>query len=165
MQTRRQRWQPTELSRDPDDVVTFVEQFVESRPSDVDKLRRADVDERHLFIWGGEFSTGWVPLRALQLDVPDLPVRAPRLPEEVTHVWVAPEAVPPSRIVAWSATSSGVTVGTVTPDGWKQRRPLPTTAARVLSRWQRRPRRRHQRSAVSSGPRGLRAHPRRSTRS
>lgn len=104
------------LSRDPEDVVTFVEQFIESRPTDIAKLRRADADERHLFIWGGEFSIGWVPLRALQLDVSDLPVRAPGLPPEITHVWLAPEAVPPSRIVMWSATTtSWVAAGTVRP--------------------------------------------------
>jgi hypothetical protein len=103
------------LSQDPDDVVTFVEEFVASRPSDVAKLGRAGTAERHLFIWGGVFSTGWVPLRALELDVPQLPLRAPQLPEELTHVWVAPAATRPARIVVWSATTDWVQVGTIRP--------------------------------------------------
>ena len=101
------------LSQEPDDVVTFVEEFVALRPSDVAKLGRAGTAERHLFIWSGVFSTGWVPLRALELDVPQLPHRAPQLPEELTHVWVAPEATPPARIVVWSATTDWVQVGTI----------------------------------------------------
>jgi hypothetical protein len=103
------------LSQDPDDVVTFVEEFVASRPSDVAKLGRAGTAERHLFIWGGVFSTGWVPLRALELDEPQLPLRAPQLPGEVTHVWVAPEATPSARIVVWSATTDWVQVATIRP--------------------------------------------------
>lgn len=105
------------LSQDPDNVVTFVEEFVASRPSDVAKLDRAGTAERHLFIWGGVFSTGWVPLRALERDVPQLPLRAPQLPEGLTHVWVAPEATPPARIVFWAATTGWVQVGTTRPAG------------------------------------------------
>ena len=105
------------LSQDPDDVVTFVEEFVESRPTDVKKLGRAKADERHLFIWSGELSTGWVSLRALALDVPRLPTRKPRLPDEISHVWVAPEATPASRIVVWSASSGWVTAGTTSSTG------------------------------------------------
>ena len=105
------------LSQDPDDVVTFVEEFAQARPSDVAKLGRADAAERHLSVWGGVFSTGWIPLRALELDVPELPVRAPRLPDEITHIWVAPEATPPARIVVWSATTGWLQAGTVRPAG------------------------------------------------
>ena len=105
------------LSQEPDDVVTFVEDFVASRPSDVARLGRAGTPERHLFICSGVFSTGWVSLRALELDVPQLPRRAPQLPEGVTHVWVAPEVTPPARIVVWSATTDWVQVGTIRPAG------------------------------------------------
>lgn len=93
------------LSTTPDDVVTFVEDFITSRPTDVAKLQRADADERHLFIWSGTHSTGQVELRALGLDVSGLPQRAPRLPEGITHVWVAPQAMRPSRTVTWSAAT------------------------------------------------------------
>ena len=103
----------TWLSMDPDDVVTFVESFIESRPSDVAKLGRSNADERHIFIWSGVFSTAERELRALALDVSDLPTRAPRLPLEVTHVWVAGESARPSRIVHWSPTSGWVEVGHV----------------------------------------------------
>lgn len=103
------------LSQDPDDVVTFIEDFIDSRPSDVVKLGRAGTAERHLFIWGGLLSTGWIALRALELSVPHLPERAPVLPEEITHVWVAPEVTPPARIVVWSATTGWVQAGTIGP--------------------------------------------------
>ena len=103
----------TWLSMDPDDVVTFVESFVESRPSDVAKLGRSNADERHIFIWSGVFSTAERELRALALDVSQLPTRAPQLPLEVTHVWVAGETARPSRIVHWSPTLGWVEVARV----------------------------------------------------
>jgi hypothetical protein len=102
------------LSRDPEDVVTFVERFIESRPSDVAKLGRSGADERHLFIWSGTQSKGLVELRALGLDVLGLPSRRPELPAEVTHVWVAPVSMPPSRIVVWGPDTGWQEAGTVT---------------------------------------------------
>ncbi len=73
------------LSQNPDDVVTFVEQFVACRPDDVVKLARSGADERHLFIWSGAFSSGWRELRALGLDIAGLRARAPRLPPALTQ--------------------------------------------------------------------------------
>ncbi len=103
------------LSTNPDDVVTFVEDFVASRPSDVEKLLRSGADERHLFVFSGAFSTGWQALRALGLDVPQLPVRAPSLPVGITHVWVAAEVgARPSRIAVWSADAGWQQAGTIT---------------------------------------------------
>lgn len=102
------------LSQDPDDVVTFVERFVESRASDVLKLGRSGADERHLFIWGGVFPDAFVELRALGTDIAGLPTRAPRLPREITHVWVAPNNAPPSRIVVWSESTGWVQAGEIT---------------------------------------------------
>lgn len=90
------------LSQDPDDVVTFVENFVASRPSDVAKLGRAGTAERHLFIWGGVFSTGWVSLRALELDVPQLPLRAPSYRKN------SPTSGSPRRRPGQHGSSSGV---------------------------------------------------------
>lgn len=101
------------LSTDPDGVVSFVESFVRSRPSDVAKLGRSGGDERHLFIWLGVFSTAERELRALALDIPQLPERAPRLPPEVTHVWVAAQTARPSRIVHWPPTLGWVQAGRV----------------------------------------------------
>lgn len=103
----------TWLSTDPDDVVSFVESFVESRPSDVAKLGRSSGDERHMFIWSGMFSTAEGELRALALDINQMPARAPRLPPEVTHVWVASETARPSRIVHWSPTHGWIQAGRV----------------------------------------------------
>lgn len=102
------------LSTDPDDVVTFVEQFIASRPTDVAKLASAAREEGHLFVWSGVFSEGWTQLRPLGLDVERLPSRAPRLPPGVTHVWVAPEAAKPSRIVHWSPAKGWAQAGTIT---------------------------------------------------
>ena len=90
------------LSSDPEDVVTFVERFAASRPDDLSKLRNSGAAERHLFVWGGVFPQDWASLRPLQLDIAALPSRAPRLPPEITHVWVAADGERPSRIVHWS---------------------------------------------------------------
>jgi len=99
------------MSRDPEDVVSFVEEFVARRPSDVRKLADTEADERHLFIWSGYYSEGWPSLRALQLDVAELPRRSPVLPPAVTHVWVANEWAPPSRILHFSPEQGWVQVG------------------------------------------------------
>ncbi len=90
------------LSSDPEDVVTFVERFASSRPDNLSKLRNSGAAERHLFVWGGAFPQDWASLRPLKLDIAALPSRAPNLPPEVTHVWVAADGERPSRIVHWT---------------------------------------------------------------
>lgn len=102
------------LSQDPEDVVAFVDRFVAARPSDVAKLGRSGAEERHLFVWSGVFSEGRRELRALGLDVAALPSRAPNLPPAVTHVWIAPEAMRPSRVVTWSAATGWEAAATLT---------------------------------------------------
>lgn len=101
------------MSLNPEDVVQFAEEFVERRPSDVAKLAASGADERHMFIWSRAFSEGLVQLRPLGLDIESLPQRAPKLPEAVTHLWVANEGARPSRIVHWSPTGGWVQAGVV----------------------------------------------------
>ena len=102
------------LSSDPEDVVRFVERFVQSRPADSAKLARSGADERHLFILGGWFPEDWPSLHPLSLDFADLPTLAPSLPEQVTHVWLCAQSERPSRIVMWCAEHGWQQVGTVT---------------------------------------------------
>ena len=90
------------LSSDPEDVVSFVEKFAASRPDNLRKLRNSGAVERHLFVWGGLFPQDWASLRPLKLDITALPSRAPNLPPEITHVWVAADGERPSRIVHWT---------------------------------------------------------------
>lgn len=101
------------LSLSPDDVVTFAEDFIARRSSDVSKLGRSGADERHLFIWSGVQSEGMAELRALGLDIESLPQRAPQLPPEITHLWIANEGGRPSRIVHWAPDQGWVEAGRV----------------------------------------------------
>jgi hypothetical protein len=101
------------LSSDPEDVVTFVERFAASRPDNLSKLRNSGAPERHLFVWGGAFPQDWASLRPLGVDIPALPSRAPNLPPEVTHVWVAADGERPSRIVHWTPDGSWQEAGRI----------------------------------------------------
>jgi len=53
-------------------------------------------------VWGGLFPEDRASLRPLKLDIAALPSRAPNLPPEITHVWVAADGERPSRIVHWT---------------------------------------------------------------
>lgn len=101
------------LSSDPEDVVTFVERFAASSTDNLSKLRDSGAAERHLFVWGGVFPQDWASLRPLQLDIAALPSRAPNLPPEITHVWIAADGERPSRIVHWSPDSGWQEAGRI----------------------------------------------------
>lgn len=74
---------PNKLSRWVDGVV-----HDSARRDNVDKLARHDaVDERHLFLWAGDESSGLL-WSIFDLGVPP-DAAAPSLPDSVTHVWVA----------------------------------------------------------------------------
>jgi hypothetical protein len=62
------------------------------------KLAATGVTERHVFI-GVSFSTRWAAYHALSDDYCGLPDRPPRLPVEVTHLWVW--SYPVGRCIAW----------------------------------------------------------------
>lgn len=65
------------------------------------KLQAAGCDETHLLVEVA-FSPPAEPWFALSRDRSDLPTHAPRLPEEVTHLWIWSQ---PGRCLSWSERS------------------------------------------------------------
>ncbi|MET9275508.1 hypothetical protein [Kribbella sp. NPDC003557] len=62
------------------------------------KLAATHAAERHVFV-GMSFSTAWGAYHALSSRYSNLPELAPRLPSEVTHVWIWPWPI--GRCLAW----------------------------------------------------------------
>ncbi|MDG4833022.1 hypothetical protein O7627_27495 [Solwaraspora sp. WMMD1047] len=62
------------------------------------KLAATDAVDRHAFI-GMSFSTPWAAYHTLSDDYQGLPSRPPKVPAEVTHVWVW--SYPIGRCIAW----------------------------------------------------------------
>jgi hypothetical protein len=62
------------------------------------KLDATHAVERHVFV-GMSFSTPWAAYHALSLDYSGVPDLAPRLPSEITHLWVWSN--PLGRCIAW----------------------------------------------------------------
>lgn len=63
------------------------------------KLSAAGGEERHLFV-GVTYSSPSDVFFALKYEERSLPLRGPRLPREITHVWLMP-ATSPGRCIAW----------------------------------------------------------------
>jgi len=63
------------------------------------KLAQTEVAERHVFL-GGTFSSSWSINYWLSHGKTDLPPVAPRLPDELTNVWVW--GYPIGRVLSWS---------------------------------------------------------------
>ena len=88
-----------------DDALGILERLVRDSDGDRQKLRNADVTERHLWIW-----TDWCTPEGLRHAFTEvtrtLPSRPANLPEEVTHLWCVDEI-----------TGSGWTFNSL--DGWE----------------------------------------------
>jgi hypothetical protein len=73
--------------------------------SHFDKLAAADADERHLFIPLHPSALPFSSFSVLQFE-DALPPEPPRIPDHVTHLWLAPESS--QRVLIWSRA-----------DGWR----------------------------------------------
>lgn len=75
--------------RGPDSALELLEGYVEADGKHLKKLGASGAPERHLWEWTDTATTG--DFRRMYEDA-RLPTRAPTLPAEVTHLWVADEA-------------------------------------------------------------------------
>lgn len=66
----------------------LIEGFVESNKNDRRKLQETGFPNRHLFVWIDRFSKREIR-EIFDKDLIDLPTRTPKLPEEITHLWIA----------------------------------------------------------------------------
>ena len=71
----------------PDSALEIIETEQLNEPDNLEKLRDSGATNRHLFIWVNQ-NTDRNVLDAFNAERIGLPTRAPRLPEEITHLWV-----------------------------------------------------------------------------
>ncbi|WP_433051123.1 hypothetical protein [Dactylosporangium sp. CS-033363] len=78
----------------------YIAEFLANpRRKDVlEKLAATDAAERHAFV-GLSFNTPWNVFHALDRDYRELPTNDPRLPPEITHLWLW--SYPLGRCLAW----------------------------------------------------------------
>jgi len=66
----------------------LVEDFLECNKNDRRKLKATGFKDRHIFIWIDRFSKREIR-EIFDKDIIELPTRAPELPDEITHLWIA----------------------------------------------------------------------------
>lgn len=71
----------------PNSVLEIIETNRKIFPENVRKLRESGAKLRHLFIWVDKHTDREV-LDAFTGDRVEMPTRAPKLPEEITHLWI-----------------------------------------------------------------------------
>jgi hypothetical protein len=77
------------VAGDGDSLPQWIEEYLTRHPDVLDKLRRAGTQERHVFIIVPGFSTAPFGVTDLLMrHEPPMPTTPPRLPPEITHLWV-----------------------------------------------------------------------------
>lgn len=71
----------------PDSALEIIESDQKIFPENVGKLHESKAKMRHLFIWVDEHTDRNV-LDAFNSEVLQTPSRAPKLPKEITHLWI-----------------------------------------------------------------------------
>jgi len=99
---------------DPNQLVGWVEQFLEGTPDVPAKLAASGHEERHAFIWTTE-TTDYAATSVLEVDE-ELPTVAPRLPGGITHLWICSDHAR-HRVVMWEAGSGWRDVYRMPDDG------------------------------------------------
>jgi hypothetical protein len=86
-------------AEDPNHLVMVLDEALKTQHrADADKLMRAQVAERHLFLWVSPLTC----LDVLLAMEEGIPTQAPILPAEITDLWVAEESRP---VLHWAPTS------------------------------------------------------------
>jgi hypothetical protein len=100
---------------DPNQLVDWVEKFLQRTTDVPKKLAASGHEQRHAFIWTTE-TTDYAATSVLDLDE-QLPTVAPRLPCGITHLWICSDHAARRRVVMWEAGNGWRDVYRIPDDG------------------------------------------------